>query len=225
VTEAEWLQCADPTAMLEFLRGKVSDRKVRLFACSVCRQLASFVETKEYVRGIEAAEAYVDGGRMKAAMKRSRQALKGIMVSLVDTTGNGQSDEWKALFLGAVAISEKDYRSFPNCLSDLQSGRAGDSLKKAIYVCYPNVKDVVGNPFRPVTIDPAWLNPTVHFLAQSAYDNRNLPSGTLDPARLAVLADALEDAGCTDALLLDHLRGEGAHVRGCFAADAVLGRA
>jgi hypothetical protein len=51
-----------------------------------------------------------------------------------------------------------------------------------------------------------------------------LPSGELDPARLAVLADALLDASCDDVQLLEHLRGEGPHWRGCFAVDAVLGK-
>ena len=54
--------------------------------------------------------------------------------------------------------------------------------------------------------------------------NRSLPAGTLDPARLAVLADALEDAGCTDAGLLGHLRGPGPHVRGCWAVDLLIGK-
>ena len=54
-----------------------------------------------------------------------------------------------------------------------------------------------------------------------AYDDRALPSGHLDPARLAVLADALED---TDEQILGHLRGPGPHVRGCAAVDAVLGK-
>jgi hypothetical protein len=62
-------------------------------------------------------------------------------------------------------------------------------------------------------------------MANAIYDNRDLPSGHLDPARLAVLSDALTDAGCTDALLLGHLRGGGVHVRGCFAVDLVLGKA
>jgi hypothetical protein len=62
-------------------------------------------------------------------------------------------------------------------------------------------------------------------LAQAAYEQRELPAGTLDMARLAVLADALEDAGCTDADLLSHLRGPGPHVRGCWAVDLILGKA
>ena len=61
-------------------------------------------------------------------------------------------------------------------------------------------------------------------LAHAAYDERTLPSGHLDPARLAVLSDALEDAGCTDAAVLGHLRGPGPHVRGCHVLDLLLGR-
>jgi hypothetical protein len=42
--------------------------------------------------------------------------------------------------------------------------------------------------------------------------------------RLAVLADALEEAGCADADILSHLRGPGPHVRGCWVVDLLLGK-
>ena len=45
-----------------------------------------------------------------------------------------------------------------------------------------------------------------------------------DGERLAILADALEDTGCTDTAILEHLRGPGPHVRGCFVIDALLGK-
>jgi hypothetical protein len=86
------------------------------------------------------------------------------------------------------------------------------------------LRDVFGNPFRPVTINPAWRTPDVLALANAAYDERILPEGRLDPARLALLANALEQAGGTDADLLDHLRGPGPHVRGCWAVDLVLAK-
>jgi hypothetical protein len=86
------------------------------------------------------------------------------------------------------------------------------------------LRDIFGNPFRLVTIKPAWLTPTVKSLAQVAYEERALPSGHLDLARLMVLADALEEAGCTEQAILDHLRGPGPHVRGCWPVDLLLGR-
>ena len=91
------------------------------------------------------------------------------------------------------------------------------------------VREVFGSPFRPAPpIDPAWLawnGGVVRAIAQSAYDDRELPSGHLDATRLALLADALEDAGCSDAAVLEHLRGSGPHVRGCFVVDLLLGKA
>jgi hypothetical protein len=86
------------------------------------------------------------------------------------------------------------------------------------------LRDLLGNPFRPVTLDPALRTPAVLSLAQAAYSHRTLPAGTLDPERLAVLADALEESGCTDADILTHLRGPGPHVRGCFAVDLILNK-
>jgi hypothetical protein len=70
----------------------------------------------------------------------------------------------------------------------------------------------------------AWHDGLIPKLAQAIYEERAMPEGTLDAQRLAVLADALEDAGCVDVVLLDHLRGPGPHVRGCFVVDLLTGR-
>jgi hypothetical protein len=61
-------------------------------------------------------------------------------------------------------------------------------------------------------------------LAVAAYEERLLPSGHLDNARLAVLSDALEEAGCSDEEILAHLRSPGPHIRGCWALDHILGK-
>jgi hypothetical protein len=84
--------------------------------------------------------------------------------------------------------------------------------------------ELFGNPFCPVSLDPSWLTPDAVALARAAYENRSLPSGALDNDRLAVLSDALEEAGCTAAALLDHLRGPGTHHRGCWLVDALLAK-
>jgi hypothetical protein len=91
------------------------------------------------------------------------------------------------------------------------------------------LRDLFRNPFSPRTdLDPppgSWGGGLIPCLARAAYEERVLPQGTLDNGRLAVLADALEEAGCQSAELLNHLRGPGVHVRGCWAVDWVLGRA
>src|SRR5262249_19732568 len=80
------------------------------------------------------------------------------------------------------------------------------------------VRDLIGNPFRPPNaLNPAWRTPDVLGLARSAYYERAFD-------RLPILGDALEDAGCTDAVILDHCRGPGPHVRGCWVVDLILGK-
>jgi hypothetical protein len=90
------------------------------------------------------------------------------------------------------------------------------------------LRDLVGPlPFRPITIDRAWLtwnNGTVAKLAATVYNERLLPSGHLDASRLGVLADTLEEAGCRDAEILGHLRSVGPHYRGCHIIDRLLSR-
>ncbi len=85
------------------------------------------------------------------------------------------------------------------------------------------LRELLGNPFRLVPLNTTWRTPSVMALAQAAYDER-LAGGHFDNARLAVLSDALEEAGCADADLLGHLRSLGPHVRGCWALGLVLGK-
>jgi hypothetical protein len=79
------------------------------------------------------------------------------------------------------------------------------------------VRDIFGNPFRPVAFDLAWRSPTAVGLAQHMYDSR-------DFAAMPLLADALQDVGCEVPDILDHCRQPGEHVRGCWVVDLVLGK-
>jgi hypothetical protein len=84
------------------------------------------------------------------------------------------------------------------------------------------IRDIFGNPFRPVKLAAIYQTPIVVALAQAAYDEKQLPRDELNLLRLAVLADALEEVGAPGELVT-HLRSPGPHVRGCFAVDLCLG--
>jgi hypothetical protein len=79
------------------------------------------------------------------------------------------------------------------------------------------VREIVGNPFRPVTFSSEWRTDTVLSLARTMYDGR-------DFSAMPILADALQDAGCEVADILNHCRSGGVHVRGCWVVDLVLGK-
>jgi hypothetical protein len=84
------------------------------------------------------------------------------------------------------------------------------------YHSLSRLREVFGNPYQPLTIDPTWNTPTVQILARQMYDARNFEA-------MPVLADALQEAGCPHERLLAHCRDPRiTHVRGCWVLDALL---
>ncbi|MBM3980173.1 MAG: hypothetical protein FJ304_07780 [Planctomycetes bacterium] len=84
--------------------------------------------------------------------------------------------------------------------------------------CLPAIlRDIFGNPFRPVTFAPEWRTDTAIALARTMYEAREFSA-------MPILADALQDAGCDNDDVLSHCRAPGAHVRGCWVCDLVLGK-
>jgi hypothetical protein len=77
--------------------------------------------------------------------------------------------------------------------------------------------DIFGNPFRSVPFSPEWRTDTAISLARQMYEAREFSA-------MPILADALQDAGCDDVAILEHCRGAGPHVRGCWVVDLVLGK-
>ena len=220
MTEAEWLGRDKPANMLTFLREEMAGRedarrKIRLWAAACCRQLWHWFTNPRSRKLVEASERYADGEAdfrdLKAAWDAHGYAVgpEAWGVRLARSASHrdiwqGALESWAALKAPAVPGNREP--------------ALGERAQAGLF------REVFGNPFRRVVIAPAWRAPTVAALARGAYDERRLPSGELGLDRLAVLADALEEAGCTDADILDHLRGPGPHVRGCWAVDLLLGK-
>jgi hypothetical protein len=188
--------------MLEFLRGNAGDRKLRLFAAACSRRGWGRISAPGRA-AVEVAEAFADGLAGPEELRAARQACKFA----------GGDAAWYAA-ASRAAIAARNAALSAQAGADPTPERAAQA---ALLHC------VFGNPFCPVALDPYRRTPTVVALGQAAYDERHLPAGTLDPQRLAVLADALEEAGA-DPAIVDHLRGDGPHVRGCWALDLVIDR-
>jgi hypothetical protein len=216
VTEAEWLACTYPHKMLAFLRGRASDRKLWLFV-AVCARTSRLVFGDEQVAVGDAYERQADGLASEEVVIR---VLLGRMFDYLCPEGVVPPAQKNRPAIEAAVTAAKTAVDFT--LRDTRGNIVSDRASIAVFL-----HDIFGNPFRPVALDPAWLTwhaGTIPKLAQAIYDDRDLPSGHLDPHHLAVLADALEDAGCDDHDILGHCRGPGPHVRGCWVVDLLLGK-
>ncbi len=240
MTEQEWLECAGPEPMLEFLRVKASDRKLRSFAVACCRSIWHLLPNEAARTVVLVAERFADGlatdeelgeaeGAFTWAEWESGLSPDAYLASLASEAVTQLARESDAAFVARTG------RVIPNFPEQAYQAAAGTANQVAHTTPLPYreeqwnsqvgfIRCIIGNPFRPISNNPAWLTPTVTGLATAAYEHRILPSGHLDPARLAILADALEDTGCDDADLLGHLRDPGPHVRGCWPLDAVMGK-
>jgi hypothetical protein len=243
MTEDDWNRCADPQAMLGFLRdcGRASDRKLRLFAVAVCRRIWPLLADERSRRAVEVAECLADGlsvaeawlAQARAApYHEGHQPSEPIHIFACDAAALLDCpDAWVAASGAAENVTATLHHApWVENLSDpddyIEAATTGDDERRTQAA---QLRCIFGP--RPLGPPPAlthavltWNDGTVRRLAKAAYAERQLPSGTLDPARLAVLADALEEAGLTDAELLQHLRAPGAHGRGCWAVDLLSGR-
>jgi len=203
MTEAEWLACDDPRPMLEFVRGKVSDRKLRLLVVACCRSVWHLLTDDRSRRAIEVAERFADGTASDVELASAWEAAGE--VSPAEHGGAARDRAWRNAHAAAWYAAE----------ADVPDPAAWHVVEAA--VCVVLLRDLFGTVMRPRVVDQRWLTSAVVPLAQSIYDERTFE-------RLPVLADALEDAGCTDADVLSHCRGPGPHVRGCWVVDLLLGK-
>jgi hypothetical protein len=201
--------------MLEFLRGKASDRKLRLFACAFGRG----VRCSQHQPGpctVAVGERYADGLASDQELATELRKWACSPEERGPVAPSAYVGAWGAV--DSLARYERAWRDDPDSYSCIPA----DFLRRSALI----LRDIFGNPFRPLPPLPAailvWNDGTILRLAEGIYEEREMPGGTLDTARLAVLADALLGAGCDDADLLAHCRGPGPHVRGCWVIDLLL---
>jgi hypothetical protein len=214
MTERELLATLDPQEVLQHLIGQPSWRKLRLAAVACCRQMQYLLIDERSTRAVDTAECYADKSHGDADLVEiEHQAIR-----VVDHSRDlGTDPENTAAHCAALCLA----RWAPADWGTLQVFRwssqfVARSVQVAILAC------VFAVPYRNrrihIEVDPAWRTSDVLALARGIYGDRAFD-------RMPILADALQEAGCDSADILDHLRDPNAtHVRGCWALDLVLGK-
>jgi hypothetical protein len=230
MTEQEWLECADPQRLVGYMQGRriVSYRKMRLFACASCRRVYDSFRLGDVHPALLTAEAFADGLVGRAELKVARSKIGGVgayssassasnMIGATVDDATYTAAEWAskhaANYFAFVEIG--DYITDAN-QETFYAARKNEATVQTVLV-----RDIFHNPFQPMpTIHAAWLvwnDSTIPKLAQAVYDERAFD-------RMPVLADALEEAGCSSEEMLGHCRGPGPHVKGCWLVDLLLGK-
>jgi hypothetical protein len=215
-SELDWFTCKYPRPLLGFLRGKVSDRKLRLFAGACCRRVHHLSTQDVLVQVIGVSERFADGQATEHDLNSSTLAA-GAAVSKLRSGGimteMGAAEAASGLTKRCFTVDDAIQLSYSVATAnwarvDLETEDGSQTLI---------LRDIVGNPFRLVSILPAWRSEPVVGLARSTYEEQAFN-------QLPILADALEEAGCDSTDILQHCRGDGPHVLGCWVLDMLLGR-
>ncbi len=246
MTEAEWLACPDPQPMLELLRRRANDRKVRLFAVACCRRVWSTLEHEEFRDAVRTAElfadALVDRDELLQAYEKARvifvtlhgkdsgpgaalaaSGFPGPSKSFLQRVADALDDPWwedefdRGDPLAPALVTA---RRAAWAAADLQGQRHVLAAPATIAEHREQaalVRCLFGNPFRPRPVWAAPLSRTVRALAEGIYAERAFD-------RMPFLADALEASGGTNADLIEHCRSGREHARGCRVVDLLLGK-
>ena len=212
MTETEWLTSLDPDELLKAAKKmkRLSARKARLYGCGCFRLVWDRIKSPAAQKAVEMAEARADLLISEQELEAHRYPAGAL---------NDVVSDWLAMSVQSLAIPKADpsvvaYAVRSSVENDVfRHARRGLPYRPQADL----VREVVGNPFRPIAFDPRWRTADVTQLARAIYDDRAFD-------RMPILADALMDAGCADDDVIGHCRWSGPHVRGCWVMDLILNR-
>jgi hypothetical protein len=224
VTEAEWLGANSAHSMLAHLGEAPDPRKLRLFACACLGRWEVFFPDPSCRAVLQLGERY-------AQRRASRQQLVQARNKAVELEQHvraawiAEPTRMPALHVLHAVVAVTAHNALTAAIETISAlqqaakvygGGGGERGTQAELL-----REVFGNPFRGVAIDPAWLRWNGSTVARLSRDIAE--SGRFED--LPVLADALEEAGCQDEALLRHCRSGVWHAPGCWVLDVLLGEA
>jgi hypothetical protein len=220
MTEMQWPTCSSPEAMLKLISEHASPRKLRLYAVGCCRRIWHLMRDDRCRHAVEVAQRYVDGRATPSELEAAGRTVAGV----ARVWGDVSSPVARSTFsLGGAAWASTRSSAWIAAWDAAWDARSvardqvrGTDWEKERLWQAGLLRDLIGNPFLPSRLDPAWLTQDVLQLAQVIYDEGQF-------GEMPYLADALLDAGCGDEAVLEHCRGREPHYRGCWVVDLLLG--
>jgi hypothetical protein len=216
MTEADWLACTDPQPMLEFLRDKASDRKLRLFAVACFRMVGNLVTDPLCHRGVAVAERFADQLEIEMELSKVNAFLWGMLNASSDNAIRNAAGAAAATTTIPVradlAASRPAHMRYSALVGDEVYQQTWHQIRDAAWSeSAALLRHFIGNPFRPYPSPPSWPSSVIE-LAQALYDRQ--------PCHFA-LHDALLESGHSE--LAEHFK-EPDHPKGCWAVDLILGK-
>jgi hypothetical protein len=225
MTEQDWLECDDPDEPLDYLRSWESERKLRLFACACAWRIWHLITDRWSRKAIKVAEKFADGLVDAAKLKYAwgdawrscqqawRANQRDYPANFVAIPDPAEQDAWTAAWraaLGTASMMANAAAPVVNADAQWRSAFFAERRVQCILL-----RDVFGSPFRAVGFDPSWRTAQAVAVARAMYEDRKFDD-------LPLLADALEEAACTDSAILHHCHATGPHARGCWVIDLLL---
>ena len=226
MTEEEWLECVNAEQIVAALPDATIPRRLHLLCVACCERFAPLLSEARSRQAIDILGQYADGAATDEELSAAQEAAADVYNErcvavgeryYLDPTAHAASAVWNATISAwealerMITLSEVAQSVLVACVAAAPEPETEMAAQAAL------VRDIFGNPFRPITLDPSWLTSTVITLARTMYDTR-------DFSAMPILADALADAGCGDDQVLSHCRGNGPHVKGCFVVDLFTGK-
>jgi len=234
MTKQEWRECGKPDELLKYLMKSSAHRgmtrKARLFVCACCRLVWDSLETYER-KAVEIGERFADTQTTPDDLHNARDLIRlnkpawassdSDCVVIASASCESNSRLWDTAEQAAARVTQWRTRLAlgpdayqPNNDWRRYQARFRSELCDVLRCLFCNPLA----PPRPLTPSLlTWNEGAVLKIAQTLYENRHFDE-------LPILADALEEAGCTDREILVHLRKDGVHVRGCWVVDYLLNK-
>ena len=238
MTETQWLTSVSPRPMLDHVRSRASVRKLGLLAAAACRQVARHFDDPGMLPVVEAVERQAEGEASFEEWQAAVRAAERYGIEAATTVGDSPAVAARLALRALVSSPTAAALDVVLAWAEACEVRAAEPGRhrptvRAIQRRQADLfREILGDPFLDRTVVPAWMTTGGSAIfggltTRVSETAKGLADGIqADQAfeRLPILADALEDAGCSDADLLAHLREPGHHVRGCWALDLVLGK-